>query len=124
MTSLLNDIQAFIDTGNSLLASGEYDKAELIFLEANTKWPENPHPYIGLAHTAHFKDRYTLSLERWKIAHGKFPGNFQILTGLGNVYLDLKNFEKANKYYAEANELSSNALNLELDLFKDLNELV
>lgn len=117
MSTLPSDFKTLMNNGNSLLGSGEYVKAEAMFLEATNKFPESPHPFIGLARSAQYKNNYTLSLERWKIALDNFPGNTQILIGLGNIYLDLKDFEKANRYFSEANDL-------ELGLFNELNELV
>lgn len=117
MTNRLNNIQDFIDHGITLLQSRKFDKAEAIFLAAQAKWPESPLPFIGSARTAYFSNNNNLSLERWIMARERFPDDIQILKGLGNIYLDLNELEKANKCFIEAQEK-------DMISYKELDELI
>jgi tetratricopeptide (TPR) repeat protein len=117
VTHHLNNIQEFLDHGITLLKSGKFDEAEAVFLVAQTKWPDSPLPYTGSARTAHFSNNYSLALERWIIAHEKFPADIQILRGLGNIYLELKKLDKANKCFIEV-------LDLEANYFKEMHEFM
>ena len=124
MARLVNDINIYIEYGNNLLKSKKYNEAETLFIDARTKWPEEPLPYIGAANAAHSNNNYELSLKRWEIAREKFPANLQILKGLGSIYLDLKEYDKANKCFSEAHDLESNSFDEMNKFMSHVNELI
>lgn len=124
MPHMPNDIQEFIDYGITLLESEKQDEAEAVFLDAQIKWPDDPRPFIGSARTANFNNNLNLSLERWKMARDKFPANLHIIKGLGNVYLDLKEFDKANKCFSVAHELELNSIKEMNNYMGNVNELI
>lgn len=117
MVNLPNEIQKVIERGITLLKSEKFNEADAVFLYAQKKWPDNPLPYIGSARTAHFSNNNNLSLECWIIAREKFPADMQILKGLGSIYLDLKEFDKASKCFTEVHNLEANS-------FRELNKFM
>lgn len=113
--TLPNKIQEVIKHGNALLKSEKFEEADAVFLYAKQKWPDSPLPYIGSARTAHFgSNNHNLSLERWTIAREKFPADLQVLKGLGSLYLEMKEFDKASECFTEVHHL-------EADSFRELN---
>lgn len=103
------NIAASIGKANTCLELGKYEEAEAYYLEAQTKWPNDPRAFVGYARAAQMQCRWTDAMLRWESALGKWvselersPGNMVASIGRANICLELGQFELAETYFLDA----------------------
>lgn len=116
---LKTDEESFqlLDKGNLFLEEEKYDEAIRVFEELMTKYPEIYQIHLNIG-TCYLKKReldkaeeqFQLVLEKSIETHGDYKKDkstsLRALTGLGEVYLQKEKFEEAQKYFAQALDIS------------------
>jgi len=117
--ALKEDEESFqlLDKGNLLLEEEKYDEAVGVFEELLNKYPEIYQIHLNIG-TCYLKKRepdkaeeqFHLVLDKTLETHGDYKKDqgtsLRALTGLGEVYLQREKFEDAQKYFAQALEIS------------------
>lgn len=111
------DSFALFDKGNNLIKEEKYDEALQIFNEFLEKYPEIYQVHLNIG-TCYLKkgelDRaeaeFRLVLDKTKETLGDYKQDSQstlrAFTGLGEIYIQKEDFETAQKYFAQALEIS------------------
>ena len=94
--------QPWIGQGNALIGLAEFERAEAVFQEACTHWPDNVHALAGYARTAALLKRRADALQRWRRMATVAPGNPQSWIGQGNVLIKMGEFDQAVSVFEEA----------------------
>jgi len=116
---LKKDEESFqlLDKGNLLLKEEKYDEALGVFDELVTKYPEIYQIHLNIA-TCYLKkgeldkaeEEFQLVLDKTMETHGDYQKekgtSLRAFTGLGEVYLQQEKFEMAQKYFAQALDIS------------------
>jgi len=119
--ALMADEDSFqlFDKGNLLIKEEKYDEALGIFEEFLTKYPEIYQVHLNIG-TCYFKKgeldkaeaEFKLVLDKTLETHGDYKkdetASLRALTALGEVYIQKEDFETAQKYFAQALEISPN----------------
>ena len=90
--------------GQAYLRTGEYDKAELEFLEIRRQAPEGPHGDFGLGQAYAKQGRYNEAIQSFEAAIGRKRDYWDAYTEMGIAYTDMGDLEKANEIVNTLND--------------------
>lgn len=111
------DSSGLFDKGDRLIKEEKYDEALKIFEEFSEKYPEiyQVHLNIGTCHLkkgeldkaeAEFKLVLDKALEKFGDYKKDPQATLRAFTGIGEIYIQKEDFETAQKYFAQALEIS------------------
>ena len=116
---LMGDEDSFemFDKGNLLIKEEKYDEALGLFEEFLTKYPEIYQVHLNIGTCCLKKgemdkaeSEFKLVLDKTMEIHGDYKNDPQAslraLSGLGEIYIQKEDFETAQKYFAQALEIS------------------
>ncbi|MCK4789120.1 MAG: tetratricopeptide repeat protein [Desulfobacteraceae bacterium] len=117
--ALMADEESFqlFDKGNLLIKEEKYDEALQVFEEFLTKYPEIYQVHLNIGN-CYFKKgdpdkaevEFKLVLDKTLEIHGDYKkdkvASLRGFTGLGELYIQKGDFETAQKYFAQAVEIS------------------
>ena len=91
-----------IKQANTLIELGELDKAEAVFKDACSRWPDNTSILTGYARVAMLQRRWMEALERWRRVQEVLPESPWASIGQGNALIELGEFDKAEAVFKDA----------------------
>ncbi len=119
-TAFMSDEGSFqlFDKGNLLIEEGKYDGALKVFEEFKKKYPEiyQVHLNIGSCYLKKgdldkAEEEFKLVLDKILETHGDYKSDketsLRAFTGLGELYIQKEDFEKGQKFFVKALEISS-----------------
>ena len=115
----MSDEESFelFDKGNLLLKEEKYDEALSVFEEFLTKYPEIYHAHLNIGTCYLNKGELNKAEAEFKLILDKTIENFgdykkdpqaslRAFTGLGEIYIRKEDFDTAQKYFAQALDIS------------------
>src|SRR3989338_6267026 len=98
-SSLANNSEKKMQTGERLEESGDYERAEKTYQDILKTGPENKEALLGLARTQYWQGHYKEAEKTYEQLLKIDPENVGGLVGMGKTQLALGNQKKAKTYF-------------------------
>lgn len=117
------EIDRLMARGSEAMQAGRYAEAALVFTKIIETKPEFAEGWNRRATVYYLAGEYRKSIADCDEVLKRNPGHFGALSGLGQIYLQLEDYEKALAWFRRALEVNPNMLGVEINI-KGIEELL
>jgi tetratricopeptide (TPR) repeat protein len=117
------EVDRLMARGTEEMQAGRYAEAALVFTGIIETKPEFAEAWNRRATVYYLAGEYRKSIADCDEVLKRNPGHFGALSGLGQIYLQLEDYEKALAWFRRALEVNPNMLGVEINI-KGIEELL